>query len=556
MKKVQLLLMFVFICKVVFTQNYKEYYFKFKITEKSEIEKLTKIISIDNIKDNTVFAFATKYNFEQFQSFGYDYTLLNKSVKSQKSDPATIIEEMADWNKYPTYDVYVEMMNNYADNYPEICKVLNIGSTVDGRDLLVLKISDNINSEENEPELFFTSTMHGDETVGFILMLRLIDSILTSYGNDEIITNLVDEIEIYINPNANPDGTYLNDNNTVENPVRFNTNGVDLNRNFPDPEDGNHPDGYGWQPETVAMINFAKRHNIVLSANFHGGVELVNYPWDTWIKRHPDDDWLLRVSREYATLAQNNSSDGYFTDQDNGITNGYDWYSISGGRQDYYTFFHNSREFTVEISEVKHPIDTMLPYFWNYNKNSFFQLMNECLFGIRGTVTDSVGNPLNAMIFIENYDSTSDSSMIFTDPDVGDYHRLIESGTYNVIASAKGFINDTIKNIIVITGNISYNNFVLYPVKPVQQLQYNIYPNPFRDEIKIEILTPIDQKIEINIFNATGEKIFNQNVTILSVNTSIIEIGSDTNIGELPNGIYIVQVVTSTRKISYPIIKL
>ncbi|MBK6966466.1 MAG: hypothetical protein IPH20_21865 [Bacteroidales bacterium] len=68
---------------------------------------------------------------------------------------------------------------------------------------------------------------------------------------------------------------------------RYNINGVDLNRNYPDPEDGDHPDGYAWQPETVAFMNFAGQHDFVAAANFHGGVEVVNYPWDTWATGRP-----------------------------------------------------------------------------------------------------------------------------------------------------------------------------------------------------------------------------------------------------------------------------
>jgi len=556
MKKALVILLFIFISKIIFAQVHKEYYFKFNITNKSEIEKLSDFLSIDNVKNNTVFAFATERNFQKFVSFGYDYILLNNTTKSHKLAAVTTIAEMQNWDRYPTYDLYVEMMENYADTYPEICNLINIGTTVLGRDLLALKISDNINYEENEPEIFLSSTMHGDETLGFILTLRLIDSLVTNYSTNIDIKNIIDNTEIYINPNANPDGTYKDNNSTISDPQRFNANNIDLNRNFPDPEDGNHPDGNTWQLETEAMMNFAKNHNIVLSANFHCGAEVINYPWDTWERRHPDDDWFISISREYADIAHANSPSDYLTSFDNGITNGYDWYSISGGRQDYFTFFHNSREITVELSDVKHVAESSLPDYWNFNKHSLISFISESLFGIKGTVTDSIGTPLKAMIFVKNHDSIDDSSMVFTDPDIGDYHRFLEPGAYDLIASANGYKNDTVENLIVSSENVTYANFVLDTGQNTStSIEEKIYPNPFNNELNISIYSSKNQNVEINIYKVTGERIYYSRIPITLGNT-ILRIDDEINLEELPTGIYYVQIRTTDKNVAYSIIKL
>lgn len=556
MKRIYFIFVFVFLCKIIFSQGHKEYYFKFNITNKSEIEKLDNYISIDNIKDNTVYAFATENNFQKFVSFGYNFILLNTNSQYQRSAAVTTIEEMQNWDKYPTYDLYVEMMEYYADTYPEICKLLNIGTTVLGRDLLVLKISDNINEEENEPEIFLSSTMHGDETLGYILMLRLIDSLVTNYSTNADISSIINSTEIYINPNANPDGTYQDNNNTIDAPQRFNANEIDINRNFPDPKDGNHPDDNAWQPETEAMMKFANNHSFVLSANFHCGAEVVNYPWDTWFRRHPDDEWFINISRNYADLAHANSPSGYLTDFENGITNGYDWYTITGGRQDYFTYFHNSREVTIELSDIHHVNEETLPDYWNYNKHSFLNFIKESLNGIKGLVTDSIGNPLKAMIYVKNHDTNEDSSMVFTDPEIGDYHRLIEPGTYDLIASADGYKNDTIDNIIVNSETPAIANFILYPGEnPTTNIKEEIYPNPFIDELNISVYSTKYQKIEINIFKVNGERIYYNRIPINRGNT-ILRLNDRINLVELPSGIYYVQIRTSDKNISYSIVKM
>ena len=97
-----------------------------------------------------------------------------------------------------------------------------------------------------------------------------------------VLKNILDNCEIWINPLANPDGTYRSGNSTVNGAVRYNANFVDINRNFPDPADGPHPDGEVWQPETMIMMNVASANCFSASANFHGGEEVANYPWDTW----------------------------------------------------------------------------------------------------------------------------------------------------------------------------------------------------------------------------------------------------------------------------------
>ena len=61
---------------------------------------------------------------------------------------------------------------------------------------------------------------------------------------------------------------------------RYNANYYDLNRNFPDYfEEVTAPQ----QPETTAIINWIQKTQFVLSANFHGGALVANYPYDNYI---------------------------------------------------------------------------------------------------------------------------------------------------------------------------------------------------------------------------------------------------------------------------------
>ncbi len=429
-----------------------EVYFQFQLDEqkpiRDQLDKLTRIVSIDNVDNLTVTAYANKRSFEIFRTLAIDFELLTppSMLHQPRMLGARDVHSRTDWDFYPTYFGYVDIMDQFADDYPDLCEVISIATLPSERQILLIHINDSLGVDQNEPEFLYTSTMHGNEVTGYVLSLHLIEYLLENYGSDEQVTNLVNNIDIWINPLANPDGTYAGGNNSVFGATRGNANGIDLNRNFPDPEDGPHPDGYDWQPETEAFMEFAEDHDFVMSANFHDGAEVCNYPWDTWWKRHPDDDWWIYVCRQWADTVHFYAPNGYFDDLDNGITNGYDWYSIAGGRQDYMNYFHHCREFTLEISGNQIPPANQLPAFWDYQHRSMLNYMEQVLFGVRGKVTNALnGNPVPAKVYIEDHDE--DESHVYATLPVGNYHRPIKEGTYDFTFSLLGYYPETIENV-------------------------------------------------------------------------------------------------------------
>jgi len=449
-------------------KNSNELYFVFEKPDKYNIGVISKIVSIDNLKDNSVYAYANKKEFIDFLQLQFPYKILThpgKLINPIMSDFQSFFSSRA-WNSYPTYQAYDSIMHQFEIDYPGLCKVHNIGTLSSGRKLLAVKISDSIETRENEPQFLYTATMHGDETTGYVLMLRFIDYLLSNYGTDSRVTNLVNSIEIWINPLANPDGTYNGGNNSVYGATRYNSNGIDLNRNYHDLQTGPHPDGFAWQPETVHFMNLADSNNFVMAANFHGGAELVNYPWDTWAVNHADKNWWELVSYEYADTAQFNSPSGYFDDYGSGVTNGYVWYEVDGGRQDYMNYFHQCREFTLEISSTKILPSSQLMAHWDYNYRSALNYLEQCLYGIRGIVTDSLtGQPLKAKVFISGHDI--DSSHVYSSLPAGNYHRPIYTGSYSLTFSAPGYNSKTISNVTATNYSTTVLDVELVPKFPV-----------------------------------------------------------------------------------------
>ncbi len=444
----------------------KEVYFSFEIKSCDEIHELTKLISIDNVKGNTVKAYANITEFLKFSKKGYSITLL----PSPGDCPGVVMKDHIDihsplttWNYYPTYTAYEQMMSDFQTAYPSICQVSTIATLASGRKLLVAKISDNVATDEAEPEFLYTSSIHGDEVTGYVSMLHLIDLLLTSYGTNAELTDLVNSMEIYICPLANPDGTYAGGNSTVNGATRYNANGIDMNRNYPDPMDGQHPDGNAWQPETVAFMDFATAHHFVASCNFHGGAEVVNYPWDTQATITADDTWWQYISHEYVDTARTHGNTSYMTDlYASGVTNGYTWYEVNGGRQDYMNYWHHCREITIELSETKILPTTSLLAYWGYNYRSFILLMKEARYGIHGIITNSVtGLPVAAKVFVTAHDVFNSETYSSANP--GDYSRLIKAGTYTLEVSAANYVTKTITGVVVTDHNTTALNIQLVP---------------------------------------------------------------------------------------------
>ncbi len=412
--------------------------------DKKLLPFIAKNASIDKISENNLILYLNNAQFQKMTAFELNMQLYAPYYDGVRAlTMANSLAEMENWDKYPTWDVFQDMMIGFANDYPELASLDTIGFSIENRAILGLKVSDNVAVDEIEPEFFLVGQIHGDEIVSYILTLRVIDYLLTNYGDDAEVTNMVNEMEIWFAPASNPDGTYGNNENDISNSTRYNADGVDLNRNYPDAEEGDSPDGNPTAIENLVMIDFAAERHFVMSANSHSGAELVNYPWDTWETLHADDDWWYEVSRAYADDVHANAPSTYLDGYDDGITNGYQWYSISGGRQDYMNYFRNCREVTLELSNEKLLDAELLPDHWVYNKDALLGYIQQAMEGVHGIVTDSITDePLEATVFIENHDI--DNSQVYSKLPNGDYHRLLKAGEWDLKFSAEGYKSKTI----------------------------------------------------------------------------------------------------------------
>ena len=397
---------------------------------------------------------------------------------------------------YPTYTEVGEILDQLATDYPAICRTFIWGTSVLGRELYGLVISADVHNSAPEPEVRLSSTMHGNEPVGMIMLLDLAAHLAENYGQlgFEDVTALVNGTEIHIMPLHNPDGYVAG--------TRENDSDVDLNRNFPEPA-GLHE---YQEIENIAFMAHAEAHHFVISENAHGGALVVNYPWDYTYDLTPDDAAFIELSLEYSTYNLLMYNSGSF---DQGITNGADWYVTTGCGQDWAYYATGCMDVTVELSTLKWPNANQLPDYWEDNRESFLHFIRAAGYGLNGVVTDALtGLPLAATIIIAGNDKP-----VVTDPEHGDYYKLLDDGVYEVTVSAAGHDARIFTGVSVAWGSATVLDVALAPdssaTDPPRALVARVesWPNPFNAGTSVRFTNSRPGPVSVGIYDLQGRRV-------------------------------------------------
>ena len=551
---------------------------QFEECDRSREAAISRAVSLDSRKGCLYTAYANPQELAAFEELGIPYELVPLQEDNTKGTIAAAqsVAEMEGWNMYPSYSTYVTMMQQWATNYPDLCKLDTVGYSYNNHLLLCMKISDNPTETEAEPEFFYMSSMHGDEVTGFYFLLRMIDTLLTSYGTVEDLTQLVNTTQIYIMPDANPDGTYKGGDNYVWQPNmtwdysgRYNGNGEDLNRTYPDPFNTRRSYDVQYnatEQENKAMIQYMNAHHFVMAACMHGGAEILNFPWDSYTssqKPVADAAWWTAVGnrfvatlREHTGAASNSTfpDNLYRTERINGSYTeqcfGGDWYAISGGWQDYANWYNHIRAFTIEVSRDKCPAvsgTSGAKNYWLYQREPLINIIKEVHEGVHGFVVDSLTRePLRAFIEVVGHDR--DSSQIYSRSGLGDYYRPIANGTYSFRASCPGYKSKTYSNVTATYGSPTELIIELVPGEDPVGINtsaqsdvkaFSVFPNPAGEIVHIQAdpNTHLDNQT-IKLYNLYG-----QLLQELPAGTT------DVDISTYKKGTYIVRIGTYSIKL-------
>ncbi|MFJ3666080.1 M14 family metallopeptidase [Streptomyces sp. NPDC090106] len=164
-------------------------------------------VSIDEVDDHGVVISGRAAQIAKLRAQGYDITPLGAAPdRSSSADEFQLFDFPSADSNYHNYAEMTSAINSAVAAYPSIVSQQVIGTSYQGRNIVAIKISDNVGTDEAEPEVLFTHHQHAREHLTVEMALYLLSELTSDYGTDSRVTSMVNNREIWIVPDLNPDG--------------------------------------------------------------------------------------------------------------------------------------------------------------------------------------------------------------------------------------------------------------------------------------------------------------------------------------------------------------
>ena len=334
------------------TQPLKYSQIKIQISDQNDINTLLKSgIHLDESKCDRDGLFVTLNSFEiqKLSALGYKYDIqiddvienYEKNVRLPDYQLPALQREMklkygidgyefGSMGGYYTFDEMVTELDSMHTRYPHLITARqSIGSSVQGRDIWMVKISDNPDLKEDEPEIFYNAIHHSNEPQSMATLIYFMYYLLENYGRNPLVTYIIENRELFFVPMINPDGYVYNEqtnptgggmwyknmhDNNGNNITGEIVDGVNINTNY----------GYQWgydeigsssnytsalyrgtepfsEPETQAIRDFCISHDFKLSFNFHSFGNHIFLPWGYELYSHtPDSTTFISLAKKFS----------------------------------------------------------------------------------------------------------------------------------------------------------------------------------------------------------------------------------------------------------------
>jgi len=297
-----------------------------------------------NYNTNEIEALLTEAEFAQIKS--------QKSARIKFSYPQSLTA--APDENYKNPQEIEDFITQVHAKYPDITSVHSIGKTLEGRDILAMKISDNPRVDEAEPVVLVNAMHHAREVMTPEITTDMIDVLTSNYGKNAETTSWVNGAEIWVVPMFNLDGNdkMWNGNSMWRKNTR-NGHGVDINRNYPagwnscSGSSGStsaqdyRGTGPASEPETQAMMNLVASIKPVFNISYHSYSEIVIYPFGCRPNRTPTTAAVEAIGAEIG--------------QKLGYKPGTAWellYNADGGDIDWMYTAHQVIPFVIEVNST------------------------------------------------------------------------------------------------------------------------------------------------------------------------------------------------------------
>ncbi len=295
--------------------------FMVKVSEKEFRARLNELRQSDidvagvDVRSKQVYLLVDNQGKKRLQDLGFKLDLKIKELATRGPDA-----------KYKTPEQVAQILAGYAKNYPDLAALAPVGKSLEGRDIVALKITQHAHDKSaGKPTVLFNGMHHAREVMSSEVPLDIASYLLENYGKDPKVTHWVDANEIYVLPMLNVDG-----NNKVWNEDSYwrknarGGYGVDINRNYPyawntcngssgsqDAQDFRGPSAAS-EPETNALMNFVTEIHPVFDISFHSFSELVIYPYGCG--SHSETSAVVDpIGAKIAELIPSDDGSGHYT---------------------------------------------------------------------------------------------------------------------------------------------------------------------------------------------------------------------------------------------------
>jgi carboxypeptidase T len=471
--------------------------------------------------------------------------------------------------RYHTYDEVAYELDSIATHYPAIVSLDTIGySTVDSLALFAMKISDNVQTDEDEPAVLYIGCHHAEEILSIEICMYMIHDLVSKYNSDSSVTWWINNREIWFVPLMNPEGhcvvmteldtTWRKNKRDNNNNGFFDLDydGVDLNRNYdfywseggssvPSSEYYRGPAPFS-ENEARAVRDLCLEHHFVFCITYHsartGLGEVVYYPWEYSGGYSPDFPFLRGIADTLSKLIINDAGNGHYTAlAGQGVDGrGRNWiYGVCG------TF-----TYCVEVSTTTIQPGWMVDDICQRNSVGAYYLLERASgCGITGCICDSMtGNPLRAEVIIQGYyDPVLPPRQ--SEPMYGRFLRILSPGIYDIEVHKYGYVSQYVHDVVVgnnelsqLTISLSKSEYEVLKEDDTNSMLIN--PNPVRNIIFIHMNKPSNFS-SIGIYDTAGRSL----ISFKKPTSNIVWQCIDSAHREIANGVYYVIGETTGQKL-------